>query len=141
MQLKSRYLIFTVAIIVFVFTLAAAFVGPGRIGRLPPFPPEVKLEKPEITLVVDFGTDIATVSTAARTPYEALTLFSEVQGVKVESKQYDFGLFVESVRDLPNAKDKAWIYFVNGQAGQVAADKYQLKDKDKVEWRYIEPID
>ena len=38
-----------------------------------------------------------------------------------------------------NTKDLSWIYFVNGKSGEVAADKYELKNGDKVEWKYMKP--
>jgi hypothetical protein len=33
----------------------------------------------------------------------------------------------------------AWIYFVNDESGQIAADQYQLAPGDIVEWKYIKP--
>jgi len=46
---------------------------------------------------------------------------------------------VESVDGLVNSASQAWIYFVNGEAGQVAADQHQLTAGDRVEWRYTKP--
>ena len=31
--------------------------------------------------------------------------------------------------------DQGWIYIVNGQMGDVAADKYILKEGDRIEWK------
>jgi hypothetical protein len=47
---------------------------------------------------------------------------------------------VEQVGDYPNTKDKAWIYYVNGKPGTVAADKQTLQSGDTVEWKYEKPI-
>lgn len=116
------------------------YVGPSRIGKVPP-PPTIstKLEKSEVTLTLNFKPDdIATVSTAAKTPYEALVLVTEAKGIRVNTNTYDFGLFVEGIRDIHNNKQKAWIYYVNGASGNVASDKYELKTGDQVEWKYTD---
>lgn len=112
----------------------------ARRGMVPEPPTQpVRLEKPEVTLTLDFGKgDIATVSTTAKTAYEALKNVTDVKGIPVKTKQYDFGLFVESIRDIPSGREKAWIYFVNGTSAQVAADKYELVKGDRVEWRYTD---
>ena len=116
------------------------YVGPNRIGKTSP-PPTIstKLEKPEVTLTLHFKPDdIATVSTAAKTPYEALMLVTEAKGIRVNTNTYDFGLFVEGIRDIHNNREKAWIYYVNGTSGNVASDKYALKSGDQVEWKYTD---
>ncbi|OGM09110.1 hypothetical protein A2Z67_05885 [Candidatus Woesebacteria bacterium RBG_13_36_22] len=59
--------------------------------------------------------------------------------VPYETKSYDFGIFVKSINGFESGADKSWIYFVNGQGGQIAADQYKLKAKDVVEWKYITP--
>lgn len=131
----------TVVIAIGLFTLASRYVGPGRIGKMPPPPQlEKQVEKPNVTLVLDFGTgEVVTIDTAADTPYEALKLVAHVKGLEVKEKNYDFGTFVESIRDIANTPEKAWIYHVNGVGGMVASDKYKLKEGDSVEWRYMEP--
>ena len=59
--------------------------------------------------------------------------------ITYETKSYDFGVFVSSINGFVSGADHTWIYFVNGQSGQVAADKYILKPQDVVEWKYITP--
>lgn len=76
----------------------------------------------------------------AATPYDALVLIAKKNNLDLQTKQYDFGIFVEGIGNQKNTKDKAWIYFVNGKSGEVAADKYELKQGDIVEWKYTTPI-
>ena|SRR3989344_475980 len=59
--------------------------------------------------------------------------------VEVVDKKYDFGIMVTSINGKENSKDRVWIYFVNGQAGDVAADQKQVSAWDMVEWKYIQP--
>ena len=59
--------------------------------------------------------------------------------VQFDVTEYDFGIFVNSINDLESSNEKAWIYFVNGESAQVAADQYQLESGDIVEWKYITP--
>lgn len=123
---------------ILILLLVTGMVARRGVVPEPPAQP-VRLEKPEVILTLDFGKgDIATVSTTAKTAYDALKNVTDVKGIPVKTKQYDFGIFVESIRDISSGRDKAWIYFVNGKSAQVAADKYELVKDDRVEWRYTE---
>jgi hypothetical protein len=55
---------------------------------------------------------------------------------KVGADKTDFGVFVNSIDGVSNSDSKYWIYYVNGQIGEVAADKYVTKEGDEIEWRY-----
>ena len=72
----------------------------------------------------------------ATTAYEALEKVSVEQDWELTFKDYDFGKMVDSVNGVANSKAKAWIFYVNGAAGDRAADKFELKAGDKVEWKY-----
>jgi hypothetical protein len=78
-------------------------------------------------------------NTSSITAFGLLKEALDVKQIAYESKAYDFGVFVNSINNQISGSDKAWIYFVNGQSGQVAADKYILKPGDVIEWKYIEP--
>ena len=54
---------------------------------------------------------------------------------KVATKSYDFGVMVESIEDIAGSGGKYWQYEVNGVVGNIAADKYKLRDGDEVIWR------
>ena len=76
----------------------------------------------------------------ARTALGLLQKGAEAQELELKIKEYDFGSLVESVGDKVNSKEKAWIYYVNGESGTEGADMYQLKMGDLVEWKYVPPI-
>jgi hypothetical protein len=97
--------------------------------------------KQQVTLVLDFGQGAKReVKVGAVTAFEALQAAAGEQNFELKTKQYDFGIFVESIGGVENTKERAWIYFVNDKAGEVASDKYTLKAGDVVEWKYIKPM-
>jgi hypothetical protein len=100
-------------------------------------PPVSVIVSPTVTIVVD---SIPYKDIQASTPYEALAFVAKKNNQQIQTKQYDFGIFIEAVGDKKNTKEKAWIYSVNGQSGEVASDKYELKQGDAVEWKYTTPI-
>lgn len=104
-------------------------------------PVEQEKTVPKVSVTIDFGdstirnfTDIT-----ASTPFEALQNATTANSLPVEIKKYDFGTLVESINGFKNSADKAWVYYVNGQSGTVASDKYELKNGDIVEWKYVKP--
>ena len=102
---------------------------------------EVISPKPRSTFILNTGRSVATYDgVLATTAYDALVEVSSRTAIPVEKKQYDFGVFVEKIGDLANTKEKAWIYYVNGVSGDVAADKKSIKNGDVVEWRYEKPL-
>ena len=95
---------------------------------------------PAVTVVVNTGEEISTVSgILAENAFIALTALAKQKNLELKTKQYDFGVFVEQIGRQANTKEKSWIYFVNGKAGTVAADKQSLNTGDMVEWKYITP--
>lgn len=92
------------------------------------------------TISVDFGGgSVINGRLEAATAYDALQKVALQNNIKVDAKQYDFGVLVNSIGDKANTKDLAWIYYVNGKSPEVGADKYELKEGDKVEWKYVKP--
>jgi len=57
--------------------------------------------------------------------------------VPVEYEWYGDLVFVTSIAGVPNDSERGlwWQYWVNGELGPVAANKYVLNNKDLVEWR------
>ena len=101
----------------------------------------VESAKQQVTVVLDFGQGAKReAKVSAGTAFEALKIAAKESNLEVKTKQYDFGIFVESTGGVENTKERAWIYFVNGKTGEVASDKYLLKKGDLVEWKYIKPI-
>ena len=74
-----------------------------------------------------------------QTAFNILREVTEKEEIKLDVEQYDFGVFVKSLNGMESSADMAWIYFVNGQSGQTAADKMELANGDVVEWKYIAP--
>jgi hypothetical protein len=99
----------------------------------------------KVYLTIDFANGNEISYKKDLNPESSLSVFDllkaglDTNQIPYETKSYDFGIFVKSINGLESGTDKSWIYFVNGQGGQVAADQYNLKPKDVVEWKYITP--
>ena len=106
-------------------------------------PSRTPLQNPfsRVQVVLNSGESIATYDgVLATTAFDALTAVAKDHNIPIETKQYDFGIFVEKIGNLAKTKDKAWIYYVSGVSGEVAADKKSVTDGDVVEWQYTKPI-
>lgn len=103
------------------------------IERLSPEAEQAKM----VTVTVEFDDlrESIIASASAQTPLSALQQLD----LPLEIKTYPFGALVESVAGFTNSTARAWIYFVNNQAGQVAADQHQLTAGDTVQWRFTKP--
>ena len=95
-----------------------------------------------VNLVVDFGEERRELEVEA---YEEMTALSvllagmEANAVEVELEHYEFGDLVTKIGAFESTADRSWIYFVNGESGNVGADQAELVAGDTVEWKYIEP--
>ncbi|OGM04499.1 hypothetical protein A2715_01240 [Candidatus Woesebacteria bacterium RIFCSPHIGHO2_01_FULL_39_32] len=133
----------------FLFVLAAAGVILTAFFLIPKYQPTqlpVATPTPEIslksaTLVIDYGEDNpSTYSielTNDSTALSVLKSISEKENVPLETQQYDFGVFVKSIGGKASSAETAWIYFVNGESGTIAADQMKINPADTVEWKYI----
>ena len=105
---------------------------------------EVMTEQAQtVSLVIDDGVQVATYSaplTPKATVMSVLNRVAEEALIPVDVEVYDFGALVIAINGKQNSTKKAWIYFVNGMAGDVGADQKTLESGDVVEWKYIEPI-
>lgn len=54
----------------------------------------------------------------------------------VETQDSSMGAFVISVNGIGNTNTQYWMFYVNGELAATAADQYQTKNTDKIEWRY-----
>jgi len=98
-------------------------------------------QKSFASLSVDFGNGKITSYEAVEintndTAYSQLVKKMNETGSLVVTKKYNQGIMVESIDNISASSSYFWSYSVNGQSGSVAADKYILKDKDLVEWKY-----
>lgn len=136
----KKILVFT-AIILFVFLGIKIIRDTYQSTKTPFVLQTVEQVIPMVQLTLDDGEKIATYSNiSAQTPFEALNKVTTKEQIPITTKQYDFGIFVESVNKKDMTKDKTWIYYVNGKSGEVASDKYTLRQNDVVEWKYTTPI-
>lgn len=104
----------------------------------------VEQEVPENTeLIIDYGngnsSSYSLNASREETAFSILEKIAKEEKIALNTQQYDFGIFVKAIGEKESSAEMAWIYFVNGESGQVAADQYQLKAGDKVEWKYIAP--
>jgi len=101
------------------------------------------VEASQATVVIDFGDGkIETgkvVIGEPTTAYSALTKLVDENDIEIETKQYDFGVFVQSIDSYESSSEKAWIYYVNGESGTIAADQKEIVGTDTVEWKYVTP--
>jgi gamma-glutamylcyclotransferase (GGCT)/AIG2-like uncharacterized protein YtfP len=142
--MKKIYLLFFVPLIA---SVSFGFFLRNRFLASKPLPTSLSQtptpQSESVKIQVDFGDN----KIESEYPYDAnLNAFSLLEkiandkGLTFKTKKYDFGIFVESIGDKIGSKEKAWIYFVNGNSGGVAADQYKIQKGDFVEWRYINPI-
>jgi len=94
-------------------------------------------------LLIDYGeNNVSTYSLDVEddtTAFSLLVKVTQKENISLETKEYDFGVFVESINGVVGTSEMAWIYFVNGRSGQIAADQQKVSPGDTVEWRYIAP--
>lgn len=93
-----------------------------------------------VIVVVDDGTAPRTypvTNLTDTTAFGALKAASQSNGFDL---QYDppgqYGVFVKGIVGKTGNDKTFWIYSVNGQEGQVAADQMQLRAEDTVTWKY-----
>lgn len=87
----------------------------------------------------NFLIEYETINKRLYQPFSILKEALDQNNIQFETETYNFGVFVKSINGFESTGKKAWIYFVNGESGQVAADKMELKKSDIVEWKYIPP--
>lgn len=57
------------------------------------------------------------------------------EAARVEYKEYDFGVFVESINGVKPDDQHFWKLYYNGTESQVGASELQTKDGDVIEWK------
>jgi len=55
---------------------------------------------------------------------------------QVDASESSFGVMVNSINGLKSTSKEFWLYSVNGQQPDVAADKYVTHQGDRVTWEY-----
>ncbi|OGG87268.1 hypothetical protein A3B87_00145 [Candidatus Kuenenbacteria bacterium RIFCSPHIGHO2_02_FULL_39_13] len=71
--------------------------------------------------------------------YDALLSITAQNKIKLQTKEYDFGILIEAIGDKTNGQDnKYWLYYINGEMPMVAVNNYKLNPGDKVEFKFEE---
>ncbi len=138
MKIKSH--LKTYFLVVCCVVLGVLFVRNGLQGKQTPQTSVEQESVPASVVTINDATRIVTGREQAKTPFEALSFLAKKNNIPVVTKSYDFGIFVQSIGDKESGSEMAWIYYVNGAAGNVASDKYELKENDSVEWKYEKSI-
>lgn len=137
----------------FLFILAASafllavllLITKNQSVQAPPSPPTTDANLQSAMLVIDYGEGNSSSYNLGvdekSTAFSLLSEFAEKENVSLETQQYDFGVFVKSVGGKESSAEAAWIYYVNGQSGQVAADLMKVNPGDTVEWKYVPPTE
>jgi hypothetical protein len=95
----------------------------------------------EATLVVDYGEGepktIEIDFEEGMTAFDVLEKGTGELDLGLKTKTYDMGIFIEAIGEKENGQDnKYWLYYVNEEMPQVAADKKEIKTGDKVEFKF-----
>lgn len=141
--MNKKFFLFILAsagVIISAFLLLTPKSQPIKTPEISPTP-EVNLQNAKLT--IDYGENNASNyeldAPQDLTAFSLLKTISEKENIALVTEQYDFGIFVKSIDGKESSAEMAWIYFVNGESGTVAADLYKLKPGDVVEWQYIKP--
>lgn len=75
------------------------------------------------------------------TVFSLLEKLARRENFKIETVFYpEMGIFVKSIGEAEGGTDnKWWQYWVNGNLGEVAADKKEMKAGDTIEWKFEAP--
>jgi len=105
------------------------------------FQENVQEEAEEVVLIIDLGKETPRILNLefeeGMTAFSLLEKASKEQNFTLNAKSYNMGIFIEAIGDVENGQDgKYWMYYVNGEMPQVAADKKELKNGDSVEFKF-----
>lgn len=92
----------------------------------------VTVDRPDsnsISLMVSVGENM--------TALEMLQKLAAAYNLGLEVKTYETGALVNGIGGIMGGQDNNyWIYYVNGQSGQVAVDKQLINPGDKLEFKF-----
>lgn len=129
---------------VFIFSsgliLTGCLGGFNQARQQTPNPSVMPVARARAIIMLDFGegetASYSATLTDGKTVYDLLVQASEVLNYPLDTQQFDFGVLVKRIGSRQSTSNQAWLYFVNGSAGQVAADQAEVKPGDVIEWRY-----
>lgn len=92
-----------------------------------------------VEVVIDWGDREESYETSVDNEASALSVLEAVaveNGIEIVVQEFEFGKLVESVGGVESTQSLAWIYYVDGQAGNVGAESKSVGGGQVVEWRY-----
>lgn len=95
-----------------------------------------------ITVTFNFGDgitdDVALPSSTATNAYEVVTEATKAAGYFLDIKESaGLGKYINEISDKKGGDDgKYWLYFVNGTAATQGIEAQEVKDGDKIEFRF-----
>ncbi|NQU99723.1 MAG: DUF4430 domain-containing protein [Parcubacteria group bacterium] len=101
---------------------------------------ETEKEEQKVSIVINYGDEEKSYKVdfeEGMTAYDALKTATEGDSIEIKTTEYDFGMSVDSIGEKVGGVDsKYWMYYVDGTASPVAADKQELTEGMKVEFKY-----
>ena len=94
------------------------------------------------SLTIDYGDgkiDTYNIETSNATVFSVLMKASEVYNFSVTTKSFNQNqsYYIDSINSVTNGDDgKYWMYYLNGNYGQVGADMQPVVDGDVIEWKF-----
>lgn len=129
-------------IVFIVLSISIVFFGRNIFFREKPIPAPLESIIEEVTYIINKGVEgeINQYQIEIKEDSTVFTLLKELSERKdfdITFKEYDIGVFIESIDGYKNGTDnKYWQYWINNMLGEVAADKKQVKNNDKIEWKF-----
>lgn len=139
----KKVIAFSLGIFVFLILYAGlklATIDPSPKPQVAAVADEVKMQTAKLVIDYEDGkTSQYEKETGELTAFSFLKIVAEENNIDLQTKQYDFGVFVESIAGKKSNQKKAWVYYINGDSANEAADKYLVQPGDKIEWKYKQP--
>jgi len=139
---KTVYIIIGLVIIVVSgwFVLSGGLLQPEAEQNFESFIEQTPQIKAELTISYGDGTaqTFQADFSEGATAFDILKNKARELGITLKTKDYgDMGIMVEAIGEKENGQGgKYWMYYVNGQWGDVASDKKILNSGDKVEFKF-----
>lgn len=99
-------------------------------------------EKENVTLSINFDDKKETFKAKPEdntTAFSFLKKAAEKKDITLKTKEYDFGIIIIQIGEKKNTEGgKNWLFYKNGEMAKGAVNKIDLKQGDKVEFKYEE---
>lgn len=137
---SNLYIIIIVLIVVAAggwFVLSGGFFQPASYKA-----PVLQTSEKQATLLINYGEgepeELQVNFSEGTTVFNLLKSKTEELDLNLKTKVYEgMGVLIEAIGDKENGQDnKYWLYYVNGEMPMVAADKLEVNESDKIEFKF-----